>query len=196
MSTVQNPGYVPVVAKPHAGKPPPVRVTLPPAAPQMALPPQRFRASELFDPRRIGAVVMYCSDGRWSDAFDEFCHRSLQIPHYDRFAVPGGPGWLTIGRTQKEQDRPSLEASLSRSAWENLGLLVRVHELSRIVLVGHYGCAFYLERFRKTPEETVPIQLADLQRARKAVQERFPRLTVETYMAMRHDQQMCFHGTV
>jgi hypothetical protein len=205
MSVIPKPSSV--VTKPRSPIPrqPHVHVTLPhpqpapaavPAQP-VALPPERFKATELFDPKRIGAVVMYCSDGRWGDAFDEFCRRSLQIPRYDRFAVPGGPAWLTIAQAQKkEDDCPSLEASLSRSAWENLGLLVRVHELSRIVLVAHYGCAFYVERYKKPADDVLPIQLADLQRARNAVRERFPRLTVETYMAMRHDERLCFHGTV
>lgn len=205
MSTIEPPNPMIKPKSANAAKRPPVHVSLPkpPAAsseldpPSVALPPKRFRATDPFDPKRIGAVVMYCSDGRWSEAFDEFCHRSLQIPRYDRFAVPGGPAWLTIAtKYAKPEDCPALEASLSRSAWDNLGLLVRVHELSRIVLVGHYGCAFYMERYRKTADEILPIQLADLQRARKIVHERFPRLTVETYMAMRDDSEMCFHGTV
>src|SRR5438128_470117 len=66
----------------------------------IALPPQRFVSGEEWNPQRIGALAMYCSDGRWGDAFDEFCHRSLQIPRYDRFAVPGGPAWLTEGAGQ------------------------------------------------------------------------------------------------
>jgi hypothetical protein len=28
---------------------------------------------------RIGALAVYCSDGRWGEAFDEFCHRHLQL---------------------------------------------------------------------------------------------------------------------
>ena len=61
---------------------------------------------------------MYCSDGRWGDAFDEFCHSRLHIPRYDRFAVPGGPASL---------------AEDSAPAWEQLALLVKAHDLQRIV---------------------------------------------------------------
>jgi len=39
-------------------------------------------------------MALYCSDGRWGEAFDEFCQKHLGIPRYDRWAVPGGPAWL------------------------------------------------------------------------------------------------------
>src|SRR5262245_38895728 len=171
-------------------------------APALQLPPQRFCCNEPFNEQRIGALAMYCSDGRWGDAFDDFCHRSLMIPRYDRFAVPGGPAWLTVGSDApkgvavQRNDHAALMASLSRSAWEQLGLLIRVHELGRIVLVAHYGCAFYTERLKRDADTCLPIQLEDLKRARAAVKERFPRVTVETYLAMRKGPRMSFHGTV
>src|SRR5882724_2654125 len=104
--------------------------------------PAAFEASEPWNPQRIRALAMYCSDGRWGDAFDEFCHDRLWIPRYDRFAVPGGPAWLSEPR---QNPSPGYR-SLSGAAWEQLSLLVRVHELQRIVLIAHYGCAFYMER--------------------------------------------------
>src|ERR1700676_3204320 len=58
------------------------------------LPIAAYHAAERWHPDRIGAMALYCSDGRWGEAFDEFCHRHLLIPRYDRWAVPGGPAWL------------------------------------------------------------------------------------------------------
>jgi len=55
-----------------------------------------FISTHLWNPERIGAIAIYCSDGRWGEAFDEFCHEGLHIPRYDRFAVPGGPLWLVM----------------------------------------------------------------------------------------------------
>ena len=55
------------------------------------LPVVAYRALERWHPGRINALAVYCSDGRWGAAFDEFCHRHLRIPRYDRWAVPGGP---------------------------------------------------------------------------------------------------------
>jgi hypothetical protein len=173
-----------------------------PPPPALSLPAERFCCHEPFNEQRIGALAMYCSDGRWGDAFDDFCHRSLLIPRYDRFAVPGGPAWLTVGSdvpkgvAVQRDDNAALMASLTRSAWEQLGLLVRVHELSRIVLVAHYGCAFYIERLKRDAEGCLPTQLDDLKRARAAVKQRFGRVTVETYLAMRRGNKISFHGTV
>src|SRR5438045_4577923 len=58
------------------------------------LPMAAYHATERWHAERIGAMALYCSDGRWGEAFDEFCHRHLQIPRYDRWAMPGGPAWL------------------------------------------------------------------------------------------------------
>jgi hypothetical protein len=169
-----------------------------PPAPAITLPAERFRTSQPWNEQRIRALAMYCSDGRWGDAFDEFCHRSLQIPRYDRFAVPGGPAWLTAwtGSHGSEDKALRRQANLSVAAWDQLGLLVHVHELQRIILVAHYGCAFYMEKLKKDADNCLPVQLEDLKRARLEVKERFPRLTVETYLAMRRGERMSFHGTV
>src|SRR5438094_1864125 len=106
----------------------------------LRLPMAAYHAAERWHPERIGALALYCSDGRWGEAFDEFCHRHLQIPRYDRLAVPGGPAWLA----------PSAEESrFSEGARASLDFLVRVHELEHIVLITHFGCAFYGERLQQ-----------------------------------------------
>lgn len=168
----------------------------PPSAIQ--LPPERFRTGEPWNEQRIRALAMYCSDGRWGDAFDDFCHRSLQIPRYDRFAVPGGPAWLTAwkGLRGSEEKSSERQANLSMAAWDNLGLLIQAHDLQRIVLVAHYGCAFYMKMLKKDADGVLPVQLDDLKKARAAVKERFPKLSVETYLAMRQGTRMSFHGNV
>src|SRR5215831_17063022 len=82
------------------------------------LPMAVFTSTEVWKPERIGALAMYCSDGRWGEAFDEFCHRSLLIPRYDRWAVPGGPAWL-VPREAGD--------GLYRATRTHLDFLVRVH---------------------------------------------------------------------
>src|SRR5437867_6128241 len=96
------------------------------------LPIAVFTSSERWQHARIGALALYCSDGRWGEAFDEFCHRYLEIPRYDRWAVPGGPAWLAPGND---------EGDFYQAAREQLDFLVRVHELEQLVLITHYGCA-------------------------------------------------------
>jgi hypothetical protein len=106
---------------------PAVRVELAPD-----LPVTVYYATERWHPERIGALALYCSDGRWGEAFDEFCHKHLQIPRYDRLAVPGGPAWLV----PCGGDRALLDTARAQ-----LEFLVRAHGLEQLVLNAHYGCA-------------------------------------------------------
>src|SRR3954463_14804849 len=100
--------------------------------PDMPLPD--FTSSSKWNNERIHAMALYCSDGRWGEAFDEFCQRHLHIPRYDRWAVPGGPAWLVPG---------SGETTMQQAAHNQLEFLVKAHELEQIVLITHYGCAYY-----------------------------------------------------
>ena len=143
--------------------------------------PPAFVASEPWNDRRIRALAMYCSDGRWGDAFDEFCHDRLHIPRYDRFAVPGGPAGL---------------ADDSESAWDHLALLVKAHELQRIVLISHFGCAHYMHRFAQDGNACLPRQIEDLEWAQELVKTRFPQVCVESFVAMREAERISFHRVV
>src|SRR6185369_17930970 len=98
------------------------------------LPMAAYYAVEPWNDERIGALALYCSDGRWGEAFDEFCHRHLHIPRYDRWAVPGGPAWLV------PHDRDS---TLLDAASEQLDFLIKAHQLEQLILITHFGCAVY-----------------------------------------------------
>src|SRR5207253_764292 len=117
-------------------------------------------------------------------AFDEFCHQRLLIPRYDRWAVAGGPA-LLVSRVANRD--------LYQAARTQLGFLARVHELERMVLIAHYGCAFYGELLREPPEQCVAAQLDDLRAARKTLHQWFPALQVEAYFAMQRGRCLSFH---
>ncbi len=118
------------------------------------LPMAVFTSMERWNPERIGAVAIYCSDGRWGEAFDEFCHKHLQIPRYDRLALAGGPACFA--------PRDEKAKLLCEAALEQMAFLVKVHELKRVVLITHYGCAIYAEQLQRKPDDCLPIQLEDL----------------------------------
>jgi hypothetical protein len=141
-----------------------------------ALPLCVFTSMERWHPERIGALALYCSDGRWGEAFDEFCHQHLQIPRYDRWAVPGGPAWLTASDDRRE---------FYQTAREQLDFLVRVHELERIILITHYGCAHYGHRLQQQPRECLPAQVNDVHAAAATLRRWYPDIDVEGYLAMR-----------
>ncbi len=143
-----------------------------------------FTSREIWNQERIGALALYCSDGRWGEAFDEFCHQRLLVPRYDRWAVPGGPAWLVPGR---------VSADLCRTTWEQLDFLVRVHQLERIVLIAHYGCAFYGELLQQDADGCLAAQVEDLRTGAAALRDWFQDMRVETYAAMRRGVFLSFH---
>jgi hypothetical protein len=148
------------------------------------LPMTVFTSMEPWHGERIGALALYCSDGRWGKAFDEFCHQALQIPRYDRWAVPGGPAWLA-GREDARD--------FAQTAREQLDFLVRVHDLERIVLITHYGCAVYGQRLQRSPEECLSAQIEELYAAAAVLRSWYDGMRVEGYLAMRRDRSLSFH---
>lgn len=149
------------------------------------LPLADFTSTWAWDEDRIHAMALYCSDGRWGLAFDEFCQKHLRIPRYDRWAVPGGPAWLVPG----EED-----TGFSQAARQQLDFLVQAHGLERIVLITHYGCAYYGERLKRSPTDCLPAQSADLRRAADTLCQWYPDIHVETFLAMRSGSRLSFHG--
>jgi hypothetical protein len=148
------------------------------------LPMVAYHATERWHPDRIGAIALYCSDGRWGEAFDEFCHRHLQIPRYDRWAVPGGPAWVA----GHAEDAPLLLAARTQ-----LDFLVRVHELEQVVLNTHYACAWYSERLGQSADENLPAQTEDVRAAAAQLQLWYPGLRVDAYLGMRMHDWFTFH---
>jgi hypothetical protein len=147
------------------------------------LPMAAYHATERWHPERIGALALYCSDGRWGEAFDEFCHRHLQIPRYDRCAMPGGPAWLT---------GPTNEA-LVQAARAQLDFLVKAHELERIVLITHFGCAWYGQKLGRSAEDCLEAQFKDVESAAATLRGWYSGLSVEAYLAMRMNDWLSFH---
>lgn len=148
------------------------------------LPSAVYRATERWHPGRINALAIYCSDGRWGAAFDEFCHHHLRIPRYDRWAVPGGPAWVAM---------PPEEPGLRQAILIQLEFLVQVHELERIVLISHYGCAWYGRLLQQTPDECLSAQAEDVAAAAAALRGWYPGLHVEAYLALRRQDWVSFH---
>jgi hypothetical protein len=96
-----------------------------------------WKSSMAFETERVGAVAIYCSDGRYNEQFDEFLHGELKLPRYDRLTLPGGPAALA-GHFMAYRDEEALT--------DQLRFLIEAHKLERVVLIAHAGCGFYLKR--------------------------------------------------
>ena len=136
--------------------------------------PILFESSIPFEDSRIQAAAVYCSDGRFGNQFDEFMQNSLRLPRYDRLAVPGGAACIARHfSTYREEE----------GVTEQLRFLVEVHNLERVVLIAHQGCAFYTERLRISPLQLEAQQHEDMQKAVQCVRSIGPNLRVDAFFA-------------
>ncbi len=74
-----------------------------------------------------------------------------------------------------------------------LDFLVRVHDLERVVLISHHGCAWYGQHLEMTPDECLPAQVDDLSHAAATLHDWHPGLHIDAYLAMRTHHWFTFH---
>ncbi len=135
----------------------------------------RWRSPQPFTTERIGAAAIYCSDGRFGEAFDDFLHNELGLPHYDRVAIPGGAAALA-GHISAHREEESL--------LEQLRFLIASHGLERIVLIAHRHCGFYLKKLHTPEERLLARQTEDLAKAAAALRSLGPSLNIDAYTAL------------
>jgi hypothetical protein len=143
----------------------------------MATKPRRageFTSTVPYEHERIYAAAIYCSDGRLGDHVDEFLHVGLGLPRYDRVACPGGPVGLA-GRLAAYCDTKGME--------EQLRFLTQVHEIRKVVLIAHSGCAYYSQRLLLPAEHLEAEQKQDLRNAALAVRTMMSSVEVACYWA-------------
>ncbi|MCR4415604.1 MAG: hypothetical protein NUV77_24595 [Thermoguttaceae bacterium] len=135
-----------------------------------------YESTAAFDASRIQAAAVYCSDGRFGEPMDDFLHTSLQLPRYDRLALPGGAACLA-GHFRGYRQRDALE--------EALRFLIAAHELRRIVLIAHSDCAYYTHWLGVSGPELEERQCDDLRSAAARIARVAPLLSIEGYFARR-----------
>lgn len=126
-----------------------------------------------YEPARIFAAAVYCSDGRLGDHVDDFLHNGLGLPRYDRLACPGGPVALA-GRLAAHWE--------GRGVDEQLRFLAQVHEIRRVVLIAHVGCAYYSARLHLAAGPAEQEQVDDLRKATWAVGRVVPGIEVSRFL--------------
>src|SRR5215207_9708238 len=131
-----------------------------------------FDSKTPYEPARIHAAAIYCSDGRLGEHFDDFLLNGLKLPRYDRLALPGGPAALA------EHPETMLEHA---AVVDELRFLVDVHGLKRIVLIQHQNCAFYTNRLNLPGLRAEKQQLDDILSAAEFVRKTTGVEHVEAY---------------
>jgi hypothetical protein len=142
-----------------------------------------FDSKTPYEPQRIHAAAIYCSDGRLGEHFDDFLMNGLKLPRYDRLALPGGPATLA------EHPETKLEHA---AVADELKFLVEVHGLQRVVLIQHQNCAFYTGRLKLEGFAVERTQLEDLASAAAFVRKVTGVDRVDAYFARRMENAIRF----
>src|SRR5687767_219719 len=144
-----------------------------------------FDSKTPYEPQRIHAAAIYCSDGRLGEHFDDFLMNGLKLPRYDRLALPGGPAALA------EHPETRMEHA---AVVDELKFLVEVHGLQRVVLIQHQNCAFYTRRLGLEGFDVERQQRDDLEAAAEFVRRTSGVDRVDTYFARRFDAAVRFEA--
>lgn len=132
---------------------------------------------------RMHAAAVYCSDGRVCEQYDDFLMNGLELPRYDRVALPGGPACLAGYQAARLEEAGVLD---------ELKFLVDAHELERVVLIQHEDCAFYKAHLNVREQSLEQLQKADLVRAAHMIRTVVGMDGVEGYFARRTDAGVAF----
>lgn len=133
-----------------------------------------YSSSVPYVAQRVHAAAIYCSDGRVGEHFDDFLQNGLKLPRYDRVALPGGPACIA-GHTEAHVEEAGV--------MEELRFLVEVHQLRRVVLIAHAGCAFYTARLHLPAAYLESQQRIDLVKAARLIRTSTKIEAVEGYFA-------------
>lgn len=142
-----------------------------------------YQSNLPYDPQRIHAAAVYCSDGRVGEHFDDFLQNGLKLPRYDRVALPGGPACLA-GHTEAHVAEEGVV--------DELNFLVEAHGLKRVVLIAHAGCAFYSTRLHLPTEYLEAQQKIDLVKAAGFIQRITGIKQIDGYFARPQQDRVMF----
>ena len=134
-----------------------------------------YRTAEVEAKGDAGVVVVHCSDPRFQAHFQDFLANGLWLRQYALIAVPGGAQFLTLVEYLPK---------FSWAGWRWMKFVVDLSRPERIILIAHEDCRWYLDgRFSHEAGRIRERQIADLQRVRGSIHERFGQRRVELYYA-------------
>ena len=128
-------------------------------------------------------VVVHCSDPRYQPHFQDFLRGGLKLDRYALVAVPGGPQCF-----MPAQDQPALPSA----GWRWMSFLVNLTSPSRVVLIAHDDCRWYIDNRFASAEDARERQLQDLRRAQEEIAGRFGAIAIDLYYATLTDEAAHF----
>jgi hypothetical protein len=119
-------------------------------------------------------VVIHCSDPRYQPHFQDFLRSGLKLDRYALVAVPGGPQCFTLAQYLPK---------FAWAGWRWMKFLVNLTKPSRVILIAHDDCRWYIENRFTTESRAREKQLEDMRRAQSDIVERFGAIAIEVYYA-------------
>ena len=122
------------------------------------------------------AIAIHCSDHRFQEAFREFLTEGLGLVAYTPLAIPGG-GHLSSSA--------EMLPKFAKVSFQSIAFLLNRTGAKRIILIGHADCLFFKDQlqFFYPGQGASQKQFSSLQKARRALRERFAEPAIEAYFA-------------
>jgi hypothetical protein len=119
-------------------------------------------------------VVVHCSDPRYQPHFQDFLRGGLKLERYALVAVPGGPQCFTIAQYLPK---------FAWAGWRWMKFLVKLMKPSRVILIAHDDCRWYIDNRFASASDARARQVDDLRRAQKDIVDRFGAIPIDVFYA-------------
>lgn len=137
--------------------------------------------------RHCNALVIHCIDFRFHEAIRQFVANELGVASYDLLTVPGAAKHLTASGS------PERRIGLL----EDIGISIRLHVPSSIIIVNHADCGAYGGRAAfATPEAEATTHRSALTEATMSLRASYPSVAVRAYYARLDDGTIGFSSVV
>jgi hypothetical protein len=151
---------------------------------QSGHPARSYAARTPFVDGPITDLAVFCSDARFGAQSEEFIAGLLGHSRFDRLVAPGGPACMLDWTTVLHEDIETI----ARLKW----FLIENHEIDRVILIAHEGCAYYIIKLGVEPGGLVQKQRSDLGRLACRIRDVKPGLRVDAYLALVDGDRVVF----
>lgn len=147
-----------------------------------------YVASTPFVDGPITDLVVFCSDARFGAQSEEFIAQRLGHTRFDRLVAPGGPACLLDWTADLDDEVETLQ----RLKW----FLIENHDINRVLLIAHEGCAYYTIKLGVDPGGLRWRQEDDLRLVADQIRDVKPGLRIESFIATLDGDRVIFKTVI
>jgi len=147
-----------------------------------------FHSTTPFVDGPITDLAVFCSDARFGAQSEQFIASVLGHTRFDRLVAPGGPACMLDWTADLDDEVETVE----RLKW----FLIDNHEIDRVILIAHEGCAYYTIKLGIGAEMLHWRQEDDLRKAVDRIRSVKPGLRVEAHFASVREGRVIFSPVI